>query len=134
VQVNYLPSYNGVDLPSMTRTENSPDRVALERRLLRALCACDLNRAESQKIGGQLSSYSWSDPDHVIVFKALQRMRAGNQEIAQKDLAAHATRMGFPDIGWETYLDDPGGSCTPSQVMNMAKELTELSNHTKKAT
>jgi hypothetical protein len=55
----------------------------------------------------KLGAYTWSDSDNGLVFEALHRLRsAGTPTTAQlrPELAAQATRMGFPDVNWENYL------------------------------
>jgi hypothetical protein len=101
--------FRATDMPD---SDKSLSIFALERTILRALCRhgvhsparADLD-AESQasSVSGLLS-HNWQDPEHRIVFEALARLPGRDVAELQRQLPAQATRMGFPDVCWETYF------------------------------
>jgi hypothetical protein len=55
-----------------------------------------------------LENYRWHDPEHRVVYEALQAVRGGARLSLREELPAHATRLGFPDVGWQDYFDCAG--------------------------
>lgn len=51
-----------------------------------------------------LTDYSWRGAEHRIVYETLARLRASGGESIAEQLPAQATRMGFPDVDWDLYL------------------------------
>jgi hypothetical protein len=81
-----------------------------ERAILRALCQPSTTRDLRERILQELASYRWQAQDHRVIFDALERSRSAKASPLQEQLRAHATRMGFPDIDWNTFLA-PGEEC-----------------------
>lgn len=86
--------------------EHAPaERIAdLERAILRGLCTRSIDASLWQEIRVQLAGYVWSEPDHSVVYEAILRVNSRNARNPLAHLVAQATRMGFPDLGWEVYL------------------------------
>jgi hypothetical protein len=85
--------------------------IEFERELLRQLCGPETDisssSGESQcraRIIASLRNHKWRDPEHRIVFEALEKLPGGNSYCLQQRLPAQATRMGFPDVNWQIYF------------------------------
>lgn len=50
-----------------------------------------------------------------MVFEALDRVRPADPAPLRDQLAAHATRMGFPEVPWELYFADPQNDSTSAR-------------------
>jgi hypothetical protein len=81
--------------------------VRAERLLLRALSTRLLNGTEWSAIDRKLAGYSWREADHAVVYEAIVRARSRDPEHWREQLAAQTTRMGFPDLDWESLLAPP---------------------------
>jgi hypothetical protein len=80
--------------------------ITTERDLLRRLCESGVERISPDSLQS-LAVYSWSSPDHRVVFDALVHL-AGIPRAALRDLLpAETTRMGFPDIAWDRFFSPP---------------------------
>jgi hypothetical protein len=96
----------------MPGSDKSLSIFALERTILRALCRrgvhssarADLHAESQASAVSALQSHNWQDPEHRIVFEALARLPGRDVAELQSQLPAQATRMGFPDVSWETYF------------------------------
>lgn len=107
-------------------TAGGDARASLELRVLRALCRED-SGAELHHLTGELSKYSWSEPEHATVFEAIRRVAAhGHAQRWHGQLPAQATRMGFPDIDWPHYLAAPesSGKFTADLVVELLRLST----------
>jgi hypothetical protein len=82
----------------------APQQISkLELRVLRALCSCpDAYEARAQAL--RLADYSWQEPEHRIVYDALRRLHATAKKRLSEKLPEEATRMGFPDVDWQSYI------------------------------
>lgn len=89
----------------MTRHRALKTVSELEREILRVLCRSDCAARDWSNLTGQLTGYSWQEPDHQVVFDALRGIRSPDAKTRRDQLPAQATRMGFPDIDWSLYLD-----------------------------
>lgn len=80
------------------------DRLAIdrERRVLEALCNGDQKVLESTL--RLLAAYRWREPVHQIIFSCLTGFVAASHLSLREQLAACATRKGFPDIDWEKFF------------------------------
>lgn len=102
----------------MPAADKSLTIIELERKILRALCRERIDSSARADLDGQsrasavsrLLSYKWQDPEHRIVFQALARLPGRDAAELRRQLPAQATRMGFPDVQWETYFagETPG--------------------------
>ncbi|HKV05616.1 MAG TPA: hypothetical protein VJO53_10980 [Candidatus Acidoferrales bacterium] len=105
----------------MPNREPSGQILDLEREILRAFCGRALPDSLWKKFADDLAGYRWLEPEHAIVFQALLRIRSRDPKGWRDQLAAQATRMGFPDVDWEMYFSDE--SVLPSEIENMIRKL-----------
>lgn len=73
-------------------------RAEIERRLLAALCAATLGPEMRAQIVERLSSHTFANRDHEIIFQALAKMPPATAKHIRETLSARLTRLGFPDI------------------------------------
>jgi hypothetical protein len=90
--------------PRARSRESSADPLDLERRVLRELCRATLTRAAWAEIARALREYTWRDLEHGLVYAAIERLASRDPKALPEQLPAQATRMGFPDIDWQTYF------------------------------
>jgi hypothetical protein len=83
-----------------------PDQqlISIERDLLRALCQGTTPEELSAQARSDLQNYSWQGSDHRTIFEALLGIGSVRGISLREQLAAQATRMGFPDINWNEYF------------------------------
>jgi hypothetical protein len=76
----------------------NPSRVASERTLLRALC----HRCAAPELQIEILHFAetqqFRDRQNEIVFRALRQIAWRDSPDLQSHLAAHLTRLGFPDL------------------------------------
>jgi hypothetical protein len=93
--------------PDRSNTPQLQGIVEAERAVLRAICAFNGDAAQRDHLLRELADYSWRDPDHAVVYRALRSFpTAGEVANWREVLPAAATRMGFPDLNWEYYFGD----------------------------
>jgi hypothetical protein len=70
-----------------------------------------------------LEKYEWRDPEHRVVYEALQETQGtGPLSLSLREqLPAHATRLGFPDVDWRDYFD--GAESGPADIEALVREL-----------
>jgi hypothetical protein len=84
---------------------NATEIFEAEQLLLKFLCAHPA-AATAQEIKSQLSSYKWRNPDHSVVFEALNRLNSARTATQLREqLPAQLTRLGFPDVNYEIYFE-----------------------------
>jgi hypothetical protein len=112
------------------RIENIPvtERVAAERAVLRHLCRNGIRSIPREGLA-ELSRYSWASADHRILFEALVRLGNIPTVSLRERLGAEATRMGFPDIDWESLFgvnenEPKPQSETPEWIVSLVRSLT----------
>jgi hypothetical protein len=88
----------------MPHNRSSNTISELEREILRALCGRECLEHNWTRLAGQLARYSWREPDHRVVYEALTAIQCRDSKMRRDQLAAQATRMGFPDVNWSLYL------------------------------
>jgi hypothetical protein len=76
----------------------------LERDTLRVLCLAGPRDAAFEAARQALRGYPWQGQEHRVVFEAIERVRIADPAPMREQLAAHATRMGFPDVDWRVYF------------------------------
>ena len=90
----------------MSAADKSRSVVELERKILRLLCnpreQVDAESREEAVLS--LQTHSWQDAEHRIVFEAIAKLPERDVAELRRQLPAQATRMGFPDVHWETYF------------------------------
>jgi hypothetical protein len=86
--------------------DKSPAIIELELEILRILCdpqeQADVKSREQAVL--RLQGHSWHDAEHRIVFDAIAKLPGRDGAELRRQLPAQATRMGFPDVHWETYF------------------------------
>ena len=99
--------------------------ISIERDLLRALCQSSTPAELSAKARSGLENYSWQGSDHQTIFEALLSIGTARGRSLREQLAAQATRMGFPDINWDEYFEQASAAAGESKrsVMELAREL-----------
>jgi len=78
--------------------------VNAERLVLRALSTRFVGPAEWIAIDRRLAGYEWREPDHAVIYTAITRARSRDPKRWREQLQAQTTRMGFPDLDWESFL------------------------------
>jgi len=101
-------------------------RPDLELRLLRQLCHAKLTRAAWARIQRDLDAYAWQDVEHGLVYAAIRRLGVTGPQLLREQLPAEATRMGFPDIEWQTYFDSGQTQATTSDFAGIAALIGKL--------
>jgi replicative DNA helicase len=81
----------------------SPDfpgetRIEAERKLLAALCQAEVDAETRAAIVKRLKQYSFAEPDHEVIFRALTGMGVTDWGDARHTLTEAVTRLGFPDM------------------------------------
>ncbi|MFY9801849.1 MAG: hypothetical protein WA211_00480 [Candidatus Acidiferrales bacterium] len=117
----------------MPAADKSPAIIELEREILRQLCSAHGissrpadTAASRAKTIADLSTYAWHDAEHRVVFEALVRLPGRDATELQRQLPAQATRMGFPDVQWEAYLDRGATSRGDRSAEKAATNLASL--------
>jgi hypothetical protein len=86
----------------MPNAENTA--TDLERGVLRALCSASATASSRASALNNLADYTWGDHECRVVFDALRRLRGRELEEVRACLPAAATRMGFPDVNWDSFF------------------------------
>jgi hypothetical protein len=86
--------------------DKSPTIIELEREILRMLCDPreEADRKSREEAVLRLQAHRWRDAEHRIIFEAVAKLPGRNATELRRQLPAQATRMGFPDVHWETYF------------------------------
>ena len=101
--------------------------VHAERLVLRALSTRFVEPIEWIEIDRKLAGYSWREPDHAIMYKAITKARSRDPKRWREQLAAQTTRMGFPDLDWGSFLRaSPVGTAEPG--LNQLIQALELAS------
>jgi len=79
--------------------------VEIERKIIRALCSNAVSPSDWLKGVARLATHTWMDPEHKVLYGALQVLRTSDAQARREQLPAQATRMGFPDVDWQRYLN-----------------------------
>ena len=100
-------------------TSDKSRRISeLELQILRKLCEPSATAAAEAQANARalertmsgLQAHKWQDAEHRVVFEAIARLPGRNADDLRRQLPAQATRMGFPDVDWETYFTSEGAS------------------------
>src|SRR5579872_367039 len=95
--------------PGSTRRPNQ-QLIAIEHDLLCVLCQSGGLAELSLQTRSELQSYSWQGSDHQTIFDALLHIVRVDRGLLREQLAAQATRMGFPDVNWNEYFGQAGAA------------------------
>jgi hypothetical protein len=96
----------------MPTPDKSASIIAFEREILRLLCdpRAQPDAKSREQAVLSLQTHPWQDAEHRIVFEALAKLPGRDASELRRQLPAQATRMGFPDVHWETYFASDGSS------------------------
>jgi hypothetical protein len=108
--------------PAMTDTAAI---VKAERLVLRALSTRPMEHTEWIEIDRKLTRYEWQEPDHAVIYEAMVRARSRDPRHWREQLPAQTTRMGFPDLDWEFFLE-PSPVGTPEPSLHQLIRVLEL--------
>lgn len=101
--------------------------IELERTILRGLCHSFPRDAAFTATIQSLHGHRWQYDEHRVVFEALDRVRPADPAPLREQLAAHATRMGFPEVGWELYFAQPQNAAVHAgDAGTLESSLSEL--------
>ncbi len=81
------------------------DIKEIERLVLGALCTGPLSLDARSEVLRGLANYNWILPDHRVIYEALRRSRQRNPAALREHIVAEITRLGFPDIDVEPFLN-----------------------------
>jgi len=101
----------------------------IERRILVVLCSRALDRPKWDQLADALATHVWREPEHHIVYAALRQIRIHDPKTWREQLPAQATRMGFPEVDWQTYIPPTGKflrTRTGPQISKMLHTLKTL--------
>lgn len=88
----------------MNHAKDSHSILNLERGVLSALCGDAIAADLRSRILTELRRHQWREAEHRIVYEALRNIGARDGAGIRERLPAQATRMGFPDVNWESYF------------------------------
>jgi hypothetical protein len=88
----------------MPKQSKAQQLFELERETLCALCIRASLNAQHPTAMRELSNHIWQDAEHRVVFEAIQRLSSSDPKLLREQLPAQTTRMGFPDVSWESYF------------------------------
>ncbi len=108
----------------MQKRNPSPRISEIERGILRALCRSAEAGAAPEGSLRELGKYRWHEPEHRVVYEALEEASEHGSRPLREYLPAQAARMGFPDLDWADYFGPPEPA---------AAELPELPRELKAA-
>jgi hypothetical protein len=89
----------------MDETQHPLPITEIERLLVAALCASELDQQKHAEILDCLAAHKFADPDYETIFLALANLPRAASEHIRETLGARLTRLGFPDIDVERILD-----------------------------
>lgn len=105
----------------MPGRNRSPRISEIERRILRSLCRCaDVDTAREQPLH-ELENHRWHEPEHRVVYEALEGAGRRSGKPLREQLAAEAVRMGFPDVDWAAYFEAPDSAA--ADLPELLREL-----------
>lgn len=82
----------------------------------------------SAEAARRLGEHSWRAPEHRTIFEAIVRLSRRSVTWSREELAAEATRMGFPDIDWNEYFDSSAADREPAgrPLIELLEELARV--------
>jgi hypothetical protein len=107
----------------MYSVEKQVALIALEQRILRAICAGRIPREAQDEMMRELLAHDWWVPEHRIVWDAFMRIPRAETTLLRELLPAEATRMGFPDVNWELYF--AADCASPEELRALVRRLLE---------
>jgi hypothetical protein len=110
----------------MPNAAQSTRIVEVERQILRALVASEIESSEQAELERRLRAYPWHEPDHTVIYQAIVRGRSRGQKNWREQLVAQATRMGFPDLDWKAFLETKPVVAPKTKLNLLLQELEIL--------
>ena len=111
-------------MPAIPDSNSSVDIIIdLERLVLTNLCASAGLGGRRELILANLSRHQWRVPEHRVVYEALMRMPSADPGAISAELPAMATRMGFPDVDWDSYFL-PGDHLGATEIEELIRRLS----------
>jgi hypothetical protein len=98
------------------------EQMEAERKLLAALCQNVLDGRTRAEVMRYLNNHHFVYPDHEVIYRALAAIRIGEPAEIRTALAQAVTRLGFPDVDFDSLFDTPPP--TPEDLAALVKELT----------
>lgn len=109
--------------PAADSNSNVDKIIDLERLVLTTLCVSAGLGAQRELILADLSRHLWRAPEHRVVYEALTRMPSADPGAISAVLPAMATRMGFPDVDWDSYFL-PGEHPGATEIKELVRRLS----------
>jgi len=107
---------------------DGPDRFDTELNILRALllqaialAQRDTSIGEIEALLQQLSDYVWSNQEHRIVYECLRIAWRVRTMPLRQEMASKATRLGHPDVDWDSYFKQPDESFVVADLISHLK-------------
>lgn len=97
----------------------------VERLLLGALCTGPLTLEDRRNALLRLADYNWIGRDHRVIYEALRRSRQPESAALREHIVAEITRLGFPDIDVESFLNPC--TLTKAEIVGLANALLAAS-------
>lgn len=79
--------------------------IHVELSVLKALCRGSMRGPAAINIRARLAGYSWHDPIHQVICRALLSIPFTDPQIIRDLLPARLTLYGFPDVKYEDLFD-----------------------------
>lgn len=109
--------------PNPDSNSNVDEIIDLERLVLTTLCVSTGLGGRRELVLADLSRHQWRAPEHRVVFEALKRMPSADPGAISAELPAMATRMGFPDVDWDSYFV-AGADPAAAEIEELIRRLT----------
>lgn len=92
---------------------------------MRALCRSAGAGAALEGPLRELGKYRWHEPEHRVVYEALEEVSKQGGRPLRECLPAQAARMGFPDVDWAPYFEpqEPAAAELPELLRELKAAL-----------
>ena len=109
----------------MIPTDKRDEKVAVERRLLAALCQNSLGAQARADLLLRLGEHKFATPEYEVVFQALRKLPPASVGRVREALTTTITRMGFPDMDLEPLFSTVAAAENdlPSLINKLLAEL-----------
>jgi hypothetical protein len=96
-------------------------KIAIERRLLAALCQHSLDSRTREDVLERLAQHSFCIPEHEVIFRVVSRITHADPAQMKEAVKTRVTRLGFPDIDVDPLFAT--GAPSPDEVRALLKQL-----------
>lgn len=103
-------------------------RADAELSILRSLLSRARDMPEANATSGDLkthldvlSDHVWSDEEHRVVYECLRTAQRLHVSPLRQEMASLATRLGHPDVDWDSYLSQPAENVDPDDLIDRLK-------------